>query len=165
MESISFHPVTADILRTLADIMNYYIEHTTVSFYTEKLGAEDMREKVFFSNPAFQAFAISHGEAVVGFCAVSPWKKQQAYRHTGEINIYLSPGYVGKGIGSKAIDLLIEHSKTSDIQNLIAGLCSENIPSKRLFEKKGFQQCAHFKSVGYKFGRLLDTVYLQKQLV
>ena len=164
MESISFQPITEDILRALADIMNYYIEHTTVSFHTEKLSAEDMREKVFFSHPAFQSFTIKQGDRVIGYCAVSPWKKQEAYRHTGEINIYLAPEDTGKGIGNKAIGHLIKHAEANDIQTLIAGLCSENYPSKKLFEKNGFVQCAHFKEVGNKFGRLLDTVYLQRML-
>lgn len=135
-----------------------------MSFHTEKLSEEDMKEKVFFTNPAFQAFSIWLGDELVGFCAVSPWKKQQAYRHTGEINIYLSAAHTGKGIGGKAIAYLLDYAKANDIQNLIAGLCSENYPSKRLFEKAGFEPCAHFTNVGKKFGRLLDTVYLQKQL-
>jgi phosphinothricin acetyltransferase len=152
MEPISFHPVSADILRALADIMNHYIEHTTVSFHTEKLSEEDMKEKVFFPNPAFRAFSIRLGDELVGFCAVSPWKKQQAYRHTGEINIYLTPAHTGKGIGNVAIAYLLEYAKTHDIQNLIAGLCSENYPSKRLFEKAGFEPCAHFRNVAENSG-------------
>jgi hypothetical protein len=52
IKPISFHPVTEDILRVLADIMNYYIENTTVSFHTEKLSESDMQGKVLFSNPA-----------------------------------------------------------------------------------------------------------------
>lgn len=162
MESISFQPVTDDILRALVDILNYYIEHTTVSFYTEKLSVDDMREKVIFDDSPFRAFSIKQAEKIIGYCAVSPWKKQQAYRHTGEINIYLAPDYTGKGIGSRAICFLEEHAKANDIHNLIAGLCAENYQSKRLFEKNGFVQCAYFKEVGKKFGRTLDTMYLQK---
>jgi phosphinothricin acetyltransferase len=164
METISFHPVTDEFLRVLVDILNYYIEHTTVSFHTERLSPDEMREKVYFGHSAFQAFVIKQESKIVGYCAVSPWKQQQAYRSTGEINIYLSHDHTGKGIGSKAINHLIEHAKANDIQNLIAGLCSENYPSRRLFEKNGFELCAHFKRVGRKFERLLDTIYLQKQL-
>lgn len=163
-ELISFQPVTECNLPLLANIINHYIEHTTVSFHTEKLQPDDMREKVFFGNPAFQAFTIRHSEEVIGYCAVSLWKKQQAYRHTAEVNIYLSPDYTGAGIGGIAIKHLEAHAQTAGIRNLIAGLCSENLPSKRLFEKAGFVQCAQFKGVGEKFGRTLDTIYLQKIL-
>lgn len=164
LELISFKPVIETDLSLLAGIINHYIEHTTVSFHTEKLQPDDMRDKVFFVNPAFQAFTIKYGEEVIGYCAISPWKKQQAYRHTAEVNIYLSPSYTGAGIGGKAVLHLEAHAKANNIQNLIAGLCSENLPSRRLFEKAGFVHCAHFRSVGEKFGRILDTVYLQKIL-
>lgn len=102
-EPVSFRPVIDEDLSFLAIIINHYIEHTTVSFHTEKLQPEDMREKVFFGNLAFQAFTIRCGKAVIGYCAFSPWKKQEAYRHTAEVNIYLSPDYTGAGIGSTAI--------------------------------------------------------------
>jgi phosphinothricin acetyltransferase len=164
MEPISFAEVKRDNLRTLAEIMNHYIEHTTVSFHTELLTEADMYQKVFFEQPAFRSFVIKRDEEIVGYCAVSPWKKQEAYRNTGEINIYLAPAYTAKGIGSIAIRYLMDYARANDINNLIAGLCSENYPSKRLFEKNGFVQCAYFKRVGRKFGRILDTVYLQKEL-
>lgn len=164
MEAIAFISVREDLLRAFADIINYYIEHTTVSFHTQLLSEEDMKDKIFFQHPAFQSFAIMKADELIGFCAVSPWKKQEAYRHTGEINIYLAPEQTGKGIGGIAIAQLIAHAQANDIQNLIAGLCSENYPSRRVFEKAGFELCAHFKGVGKKFGRVLDTIYLQKTL-
>jgi phosphinothricin acetyltransferase len=161
---ISFREVTRESLGKLAEIMNHYIEYTTVSFYTKPLSVEDMREKVFFEHPASRSFLIMQEGEIIGYCAVSPWKKQEAYRHTGEINVYLSPEKTAKGIGSIAIEYLIGHARANDIHTLIAGLCSENYPSKRLFEKNGFVQCAHFKAVGRKFGRVLDTVYFQRAI-
>lgn len=162
MNPISFHDATDEVLPKLADILNYYIEHTTVSFYTELLSPEGMREKIFFGDTVFRSFIIRQAEeGIVGYCSISPWKKQQAYRQTGEVTIYLSPEYTGKGIGGAALFHLVEYARANDIKVLIAGLCSENQPSQRLFEKNGFEPCAHFKGVGRKFGRVLDTVYLQ----
>src|ERR1043165_7946780 len=162
MEPISFAEAKHEHLRALADILNYYIEHTTVSFHTRLVTEADMEQKIFFEHPAFRSFLIKKGDGIIGYCAVSPWKKQEAYRHTGEINIYLVPERTAKGIGSLAIAYLVDYAKENAINNLIAGLCGENYPSKRLFEKNGFVQCAHFKSVGRKFGRVLDTIYMQK---
>lgn len=164
METISFREVTIDMLPRFAEILNYYIRHTAVSFYTEELVADDMREKVFFSHTAFRSFAIEREGSIIGYCSLAPWKKQQAYRHTGEITIYLSPDYTGKGIGTRAICFLVDYAIENGIQVLIAGLCSENEASRRLFEKSGFELCAHFKGVGSKFGRTLDTIYLQRTL-
>lgn len=160
----TFTPTTEEHLPALAEILNYYILHSIVTFHTETLTPDDMREKVFFALPYYRSFTIMDGNEVTGYCVISPWKKQEAYRHTAEVNIYLQHDLIGKGIGSKALAHAEAFAKENNIHNLIAGLCSENIPSKRLFEKNGYELCAHFKKVGQKFGRTLDTIYLQKQL-
>jgi len=158
---ITFDDVTTESLPILADILNYYVEHTTITFHTQPVTSEDMGGKVFFHQPRFKTFLIKQAGQIIGYCAVSPWKKQEAYEHTGEISVYLAYDYTGKGIGSVAIQHLLSYAKEMEVNNLIAGICSENIPSIKLFEKAGFKHCAHFQKVGTKFGRILDTVYLQ----
>ena len=164
MSTITFEPVTDDSLTILAGILNYYVVNTTVTFHTKLLSAADIRSKVFFTQPVFRSFLVKKDGRIIGYCAISPWKQQEAYAHTGEINIYLAYDATGKGIGSQAINYLLSYAQEHDINNLIAGICSENKASIRLFEKSGFRQCGHFQKVGTKFGRILDTVYLQKIL-
>jgi len=157
-EAQNFH------LPLLAEILNYYVLNSTVTFHKEVLTAIDMTDKVFFDQPYYKCYVISEGGKPIGYCAVSQWKKQEAYRHTAEINMYLHHSYTGKGIGSSAIQHLESFAKANDIHTLIAGLCSENMPSKKVFEKNGYTQCATFQKVGKKFGRVLDVIYLQKML-
>jgi L-amino acid N-acyltransferase YncA len=160
----SFTHTTEDHLPALAEILNHYILNTIVTFHKEPLTASGMREKVFFPLSFYRSFTILDGEDIIGYCAISPWKKQEAYRHTAEVNIYLHETLIGKGIGSVALAHAEAFAIQNEINNLIAGLCSENIPSKKLFEKNGYVLCAHFRNVGQKFGRTLDTIYLQKIL-
>ncbi|HTN45208.1 MAG TPA: GNAT family N-acetyltransferase [Flavipsychrobacter sp.] len=157
-------PVSEKYLPALTDIMNHYILNTTVSFYKEPLRDEEMMDKLFFNQPYYQSFIIRDEQRLIGYCAVSQWKKQEAYRHSAEINIYLHKDFMGKGIGSIILAHAERFAKLHDIHTLIAGLCSENIPSKKLFEKNGYNLCAHFEKVGYKFDRELDVIYLQKFL-
>lgn len=161
---VTFTHTTEEHLSALVDILNHYILNSIVTFHKEPLTSLEMREKVFFSFPFYRSFTILDGKNIIGYCAVSPWKKQEAYRHTAEVNIYLHNTLIGKGIGSIALSHAEAFAKENEINNLIAGLCSENIPSKMLFEKNGYILCAHFKNVGQKFGRSLDTIYLQKML-
>ena len=160
----SFEEVTHEHLPRLAEILNHYILHSTVTFHTQPLTVAEMAEKVFFSQPYYRAFTIMYAKDVIGYCAVSQWKKQEAYRHTAEINVYLHHRCIGQGIGTMAIQHLEAFASDNDIHNLIAGLCSENTPSRRLFEKNGYAHCAHFQKIGQKFGRQLDVVYMQKFL-
>jgi phosphinothricin acetyltransferase len=160
----TFEEVGQVDLPVLMDILNHYILNSTVTFHKEQVEAREMEEKVFFSQPYYKSYTIRENNTVIGYCAVSQWKKQEAYRHTGEINIYLRPDYTGKGIGTHAIRHLESFAVDNDIHTLIAGLCSENIPSMKLFKKNEYHQCATFRQVGVKFGRVLDVVYLQKML-
>lgn len=161
---VTFRRVADLDLPALAEILNYYIVNTTVTFHKELLTAADMRDKVYFDRPWYSAFVVEQCGTVIGYCAVSPWKKQEAYRHTAEVNIYLRHNAAGKGVGPQAVRFLEEFARSNDIHVLIAGLCSENEPSKRLFEKCGYEHCAHFRNVGRKFGRVLSTIYYQKEL-
>jgi phosphinothricin acetyltransferase len=151
-------------LQSLAEILNYYVINTTVTFHTQVLSAEDMYAKVFFSDPIYGTFLIMEEKEIVGYCTLMQWKKQQAYRHTAEVSIYLKPDFTAKGIGSHALNYLEKIAEQNDIRTLIAGCCAENTSSIKLFEKNKFVQCAYFKQVGFKFGRYLDTLYLQKVL-
>lgn len=160
----SFMAVREEHLAELAEVINYYILNTTVSFHLAPLSAADMREKVFFHKPVHQSFVVLEDNVIIGYCAISPWKKQEAYDNTAEINIYLRHGHTGKGIGSIAIRFLEAFAQQNDMHTLIAGVAEENTPSRKLFEKNGYKLCAHFRQVGHKFDRLLDVVYLQKVL-
>jgi phosphinothricin acetyltransferase len=161
---ISFSPVQEAHLPALAEILNYYILNTTVTFHDVLQSGDNMRDKVFFSKPYHRAFSILDGDSVIGYCAVTQWKKQEAYRHVAEVNIYLQPSYTAKGIGSQALAYIENFAKTNDIRTVVAAVCAENNPSIKLFEKNGYIRCAHFRNMGLKFGRILDTIYLQKFL-
>lgn len=163
--TFTFPEVRAEHLPRLADILNYYVLNSTVTFHKEPLTSAEMSDKVFFSQPFHKSYLIERDGNIIGYCAVSQWKKQESYRHTAEVNIYLDNTCTGKGIGSHALRHLEAFARQNDIRTLIAGLCSENTASKKLFEKNGYQHCATFQKVGNKFGRELDVIYLQKMLV
>src|ERR1044072_2086977 len=113
-------------LQSLADILNYYIVNTTHTFHTATLLAADMGEKVFFGNPIYGTFIIKHDDILAGYCTLMPLKKQEAYRYTAEISIYLNPEFTGKGIGGEALNYLETFARQNDIRILIAGCCAEN---------------------------------------
>ena len=78
--------------------------------------------------------------------------------------MYLKPEFTGKGIGKIAVDFL-EKVAIKQIKVIIASISGENAASIKLFQKMGYDQCAHYKQVGEKFGRLQDIVDYEKILV
>jgi phosphinothricin acetyltransferase len=71
---------------------------------------------------------------------------------------------VGRGLGGRGAQFIEDVAKSNGIHVLVATICGENEASIRLFERNGYEKCAHFREVGKKFGRWLDVVAYQKIL-
>ena len=107
-------------------------------------------------------FSTIPGFAVIVFYAGSRNGKLIAI--SAEITVYLKPGDTGKGIGTQAVRHIEAIAKTRAIHSLIAVICGENTQSIRLFEQNGYHQCARYREIGQKFGRMLDVCCYQKIL-
>jgi L-amino acid N-acyltransferase YncA len=162
MNQYKFEEMKEEYLKDLADIYNHYILNSTATFHAKELSSDEMRDIVFTGNPRFKSYAIFDGFTICGYCILAQFKKREAYDCTAELTVYLRPEYIGKGLGS----LSIKHMESIEAQNgfhaLLAIICGENADSIRLFERHGYEKCAHYKEVGMKFGRLLDVVSYQK---
>ena len=76
----------------------------------------------------------------------------------------MKPGFKGRGIGKAAVQYLEKLATSIGIRNIIAVITYDNKNSIKLFERAGYEKCAHFKQVGEKFGEILDVVAYQKML-
>ncbi|MCX7772608.1 MAG: GNAT family N-acetyltransferase [Clostridia bacterium] len=160
--SIRFVPMVDEYLEKAAEVYNYYIANTTVTFHTEQLTAEEMKPILYQDDPLYVCFAIFDDDAFCGYAYMAPYKKRQAYRISSEVTLYLCQEKTGKGIGTQALKLLEEHARKNGIHSFLAVICAENNQSIGLFNKNGYEKCAHFKEVGMKFDRMLDIVVMQK---
>ena len=146
------------------EIYNYYVENSTATFHKHLVSQEELRDILFFDNYRYKSFAILFEDEVCGYCILSRYSKREAYDITAEATLYLHPGFCGKGIGGLALEYLEEIASKNNFHSLIAIICSENMSSIKLFEKKGYSKCAFYEEVGEKFGRLLDIVCYQKKI-
>lgn len=78
--------------------------------------------------------------------------------------LYLKPEFTGKGIGREAVAFIEGIAIDKKIKVLVASVSSENIASIKLCQRMGYEQCAHYREVGEKFGRILDVIDYQKIL-
>ncbi|SDM96236.1 phosphinothricin acetyltransferase [Paenibacillus sp. yr247] len=162
MSTILFKPLEESDISYLMDIYNHFVLHTTVSFHTEPVGLLEFTESVIHPNPRYQTYVITLDGNLQGYVQVMPHKKKQAYDTTGEVTIYLHPECVGKGIGSAAIHYIEAVAKERGFHSLISTICADNKLSIHTFTKNGYTQCAHFREVGFKWGKFLDIVTYQK---
>lgn len=162
IDTIVFEEIQEQHLPAIMRTYNYYVEHTTISFHTEPLTLEEIRSNVIHPNPKYKSFVILDEGMFKGYVLITQHKNKQAYDVTAEVTIYLDPEQLGHGLGSRAIAFLEKQGRASGFHVLIATVCTENERSIRLFEKHGYLKCAHFKEIGFKFGRRLDIASYQK---
>lgn len=162
METIIVRDANEHDLSAILDIYNDAILHTT-SVYSEKPHTMEMRQDWYRERLAnsFPVFVAEVNGAVAGFSSFGHFRAWPCYRFTVEISVYVETSHRGKGIGKLLIEPLIGRAKQMNIHALIAGINSDNGISLKLHQSFGFTKVAHFKEVGYKFGRWLDLKFLE----
>jgi phosphinothricin acetyltransferase len=108
--------------------------------------------------------AEADGE-VVGFAYAAPYRTRPAYRFTVEDSVYVAEAMRGHGVGSALLGALIERCEQGPWRQMLAVIGdSANAGSIRLHRRLGFESAGVLKSVGFKFGRWVDTPILQRPL-
>jgi L-amino acid N-acyltransferase YncA len=108
--------------------------------------------------------AENDGE-IAGYCYAAPYRTRSAYRFTIEDSVYVAPGRVGQGIGRALLAQLIAVCEQGPWRHMIAVIGdSDNHASIRLHAAAGFQMIGTHPAVGFKFGRWVDSVLMQREL-
>ena len=163
----AIRPVRIDDLSQIVEIYNYYVRNSVVTFDIEPLTLADWRDKHDYIAGLNMPFlvAISPRGELLGFAYVAPWRQKAAYRRTVENSIYLRPAATGKRVGTRLLEALIAECKERGIKEIVAVISDKGAePSIKLHEAFGFKSQGHLGKVGFKFGRWLGVVLLQKSL-
>ena len=149
-------------LPQLLDIYNDIIINTT-AVYQYEIHTIEMRKEWFATKQqqGFPVFVAEENNIIAGFSTIGTFRQWQAYKYSVENSVYVASDQRGKGIGKLLIPPLINAAKQMDMHTIIAGIDATNDVSVRLHKNFGFEEVAHFKQVGYKFGRWLDLKFLQ----
>lgn len=104
------------------------------------------------------------GGAVVGYCYATQFRDRAAYARTCENSIYLADAARGVGVGAILLRALIKAGQACGFEQMIAVIGGGEPASVALHTSCGFVQVGLLRNVGFKFGRTLDTVYMQCDL-
>lgn len=156
--------VQASDAARLAEIYNYYIKETIITFELEPINAAEMETRIANISDRFPYLILEEDGIVIGYAYCFPWKGREAYNRTVESAIYLDHEAVGKGHGKRLYSALIEEAKLRGYHSMIGGIALPNDVSIRLHESLGFKKAAHFEEMGFKFGKWIDTPYWQLRL-
>ncbi|WP_448003935.1 N-acetyltransferase family protein [Agromyces bauzanensis] len=149
------------------EIYNYYVANSTVTFDEDAMTLREWTAKFSYLQKLGMPFVVAESPSgqILGYALVAPWKQKRAYRYTVENSIYLGPAAAGKGLGRALLAELIARAKAAGLKEMIAVIADQGAEASiALHEKFGFEEIGRMGRVGYKFGRWLGTVLLQKSL-
>ena len=101
---------------------------------------------------------------VAGFATFGDFRAWPGYRFTVEHSVHVAESHRGRGIGTALMRELIGRGAALGKHVMVAGIDADNAGSIRMHERLGFERTGHLKEVGWKFGRWLDLVSLQRRL-
>jgi phosphinothricin acetyltransferase len=163
----SIRAVTNEDLSQISEIYNYYIRNSVVTFDLEPLTLQDWQTKFDYLKQLKLPFLalVSPGGQLLGFAYLAPWRQKAAYRRTVEDSIYLRPAATGKRAGTKLLEALIHEAKAAGVKEIVAVISDRGAEASiALHERFGFKHQGHLGKVGYKFGRWLGTVLMQRSI-
>jgi L-amino acid N-acyltransferase YncA len=149
----------------IAAIYAHHVLHGTATFDTEPRSAEEMALRITEIAEAGLPFLVADvAGQVVGYAYATRFRDRAAYAGTCEDSIYIDPAHVGRGIGTSLLAELIRRCAAAGYRQMIAVAGGGEPASIALHLRLGFTHAGTLRSVGRKFGRWLDTVYMQREL-
>ncbi len=119
------------------------------------------RQRVALGYPVLVA---RDDQGVAGFASFGDFRQWPGYRFTVEHSVHVRSDCRGRGVGGALMTPLLARATGLGKHVMIAGVDAENVASRRFHERLGFEPVAHFREVGFKFGRWLDLMFLQRFL-
>ena len=145
-------------------IYNHFVLCSTCTYQTEPSMAAE-REAWFAAHGDQHPVTVAEidGE-VVAWASLSRFHPRSAYSRTVENSVYVRHDRHRRGLGSLLLGDSIERARSLGHHTMIAGIDAEQVASIELHVRHGFVQVARLREVGFKFGRWLDVVYLQRMM-
>lgn len=159
-------PVTAADLTWVAEIFGWYAENSVATFEDSPRSMAWWREHAAELADLGLPFLVAEASgAIVGYAYAGPWRRKAAYRATAEDSVFISPAHTGQGIGHQLLARLLVACSEAGVRQLIAVIAdSGSDASVRLHSSAGFTQAGRLREVGFKHGRWIDTVLMQRSL-
>jgi L-amino acid N-acyltransferase YncA len=155
----------SDIL-AITRIYAHAVRHGTASFEIEPPGETEMARRQRVLVDGGHPYLVAEGDgAVLGYAYAGPYRARPAYRWSVEDSVYIAPEAQRRGIGRALLEALIVESERRGFRQMIAVIGdSAQIASIELHRALGFRLIGTIASVGFKHGRWLDSVLMQRPL-
>ena len=155
----------ADVAAVQA-IYAHHVRHGLASFEEEPPDREEIERRFrAISERGLPYLAAELDGAVRGFAYAGTYRSRPAYRYTAENSVYVEPEFEGRGLGRALLEETIARCEGLGFRLMVAVIGdSANLASIRLHQRAGFRRSGLIPSVGFKFGRWVDSVIMDRPL-
>lgn len=164
--ALTLRPATPDDIPVIAAIYGPNVRDGIASFeYEVPDEAEMARRQAAILIAGYPYLVATINGAVVGYAYASAYRTRPGYRFACENSVYVSPAAQGKGVGRALLDRLIDDCTASGYRQMIAVIGNlGNHGSIALHRAAGFTVVGVLPSIGWKLGRWVDCVLMQRPL-
>jgi len=164
VQDYAVREATAADQRAILDIYNDAVLHTTATFDLEPRTWEAHQRWAEDHRAPYHIAVATLGDTIVGWGSLTPFRPKPGYRFTAQDSIYVHKDFRGRAIGAALLTHLIEAARQGGFHSIMALIDGGNTVSVHLHDRFGFRHVGTFPQVGFKFGRWLDVVHMQKML-
>ena len=166
MPELLIRPAAAADVAAIAGIYAHAVRFGTASFELEPPDEAEMARRHRAIVEAGYPYLVAQADgAVLGYAYAGPYRARPAYRWSVENSVYVAAEALRRGIGRALLDALIAEAERRDFRQMIAVIGdSAQTPSIALHRAAGFRLIGTLEAVGFKHGRWLDTVLMQRPL-
>lgn len=164
---ITIRDSTSDDLPAITRIYEHAVRHGTASFEIEAPDAAEMlRRQRALLDGGYPYLVAQHDGRIMGYAYAGPFRPRIAYRHTVEDSVYVAADAHRRGIGRLLLQALIARATEAGFRQMIAVIGDSTLQASSigLHAALGFRMIGTLDAVGHKFGRWLDSVYMQRAL-
>lgn len=154
----------------LAAIYGHHVLHGVGTFEEAPPSPEEMTRRLEAVRARGLPYLVAEAEGaeaegILGFAYASLFRPRAAYRYTAEDSVYVAPGQMGRGVGRALVGTVVARCEAMGLRQLIAVIGgSENDASIGLHRSLGFEMKGVMPGLGFKHGRWVDIVWMQRAL-
>jgi phosphinothricin acetyltransferase len=166
MKDIVIRAATAADIPGIAAIYAEAVTNGTATFELDPPDGREMaRRMADIRAGGFPYLVAAAGGEILGYAYAAPYRTRPAYRFTVENSIYVARSAHRRGVGRRLLAGLIAACEADGLRLMVAVIGdSANTASIELHRAAGFQMVGTFRNVGFKFGRWLDSVMMERPL-
>ncbi len=162
---IVVRPSTEDDVPAMLAIYAHHIQRGLGEFDVEPLHSDDIkRRRKNMLKRRLPHLVAEYCGTVIGYAYAVPFRKRPAYRYAVKHSIYVHADHLHSGVGRRLLPALIDACAAAGYRQMIAYIDVTNAPSQRLHEAFGFERAGLLKGVGFKYGRWIDSILMQRAL-